>query len=103
MPISITASAVTFFNLITERWDCTRFWRPYVVKWLSWWVANSVASAMALGGLMSVLEAIGAGRISYLFLLLPPSIRLCIHAAEDIRRLRWLRVNGGDLSVAAAI
>jgi len=103
MPISITASAVTGLHLATERWPGTRFWRPYLVKWLSWWIANSVASAFAFSLLIFFLAVVGQTRICCLIIFVPPTIRFFIHATEDIRRLRWLRVNGGDWRTVAPV
>jgi hypothetical protein len=107
MPFSITWSIATVIHLLTDRTAERRFWRPYVLKWLAWWIANACASA--------ILAGIGAGMfclfldnevVSILFIavvLIAPTLRLIAHAKQDmwdVARLQVLRQSAGTLLTA---
>ena len=104
IPVSITLSAMTALRLIAGWWTPTRFWAPYLVKWLSWWAANSLASLLVVGVFAGFICAIASPEFQaplfIVLILLPPTWRLVVHVVGDIRWVRRSRVTVRNLGAS---
>jgi len=90
MPLSILWSASTILRLVGIWWRPVRFWTPYVVKWLSWLIANLVGFFLLVCMVYSWIGGFCAYNfyLALPFILVPPIWRLIVHIRSDIRSIR---------------
>ena len=95
LSISITLSIETVFSLACRPFATTRLYKPYVVKWLSWFVANSAAAFLAFGFLwliaiafiFGISDGLASGFALMIMVLPFPVVRLCVHIRDDLSKL----------------
>jgi len=105
IPLSLTLSAMTFVRLLGDCWRPARFWTPYVVKWLSWLIANLIGFFFLVCMITSIFSLYWNGSFYVVlpFILLPPILRLFVHIRRDIRDIRAVNAASGSVGYPRSI